>query len=214
MQFTNLFRYNGYDKELARRESSDGGGSCMLDSRYIIAYGLTTEESDYLRKCSEEIECEVLTARDFRDLMSTGHFLSVISADRLDKEAVVVLSEYFREVDGNLTIRLLLGQEVAGLTEAAHAEAFENFSELKGKLPELLSKASKKAKSAETTIHTLANIMQVRDLIENHPGITTHDLAKAIDKNEATIRRYIEILRIMRNQITYDSNRKTWSYRH
>ena len=137
MQFTNLFRYNGYDKELARRESSDGGGSCMLDSRYIIAYGLTTEESDYLRKCSEEIECEVLTARDFRDLMSTGHFLSVISADRLDKEAVVVLSEYFREVDGNLTIRLLLGQEVAGLTEAAHAEAFENFSELKGKLPEL-----------------------------------------------------------------------------
>lgn len=166
----------------------------MLDSRYIIAYGLTTEESDYLRKCSEEIECEVLTARDFRALMSTGHFLSVISADRLDKEAVVVLSEYFRE--------------------AAHAEAFENFSELKGKLPELLSKASKKAKSAETTIHTLANIMQVRDLIENHPGITTHDLAKAIDKNEATIRRYIEILRIMRNQITYDSNRKIWSYRH
>lgn len=75
----------------------------MLDSRYIIAYGLTSEESDYLRKCSEEIECEVLAAGDYRDLMTTGHFLSVISADKLDKETVVVLWEYFREVDGNLT---------------------------------------------------------------------------------------------------------------
>ena len=53
MQFTNLFRYNGYDKELARRECNNGGGCCMLDSRYIITYGLTDKESDYLRKRSK-----------------------------------------------------------------------------------------------------------------------------------------------------------------
>lgn len=76
-----------------------------------------------------------------------------------------------------------------------------------------MSKASKKAKSAETTIRTLANIMQIRDLIENHPEITNHDSAKAIDKNEAAIRRYIEILKIMGDQIDHEINWKTWSCR-
>ena len=65
-----------------------------------------------------------------------------------------------------------------------------------------MSKASKKAKSAETTIRTLVNIMQIRDLIENQE-ITNHDSAKAID-NEAAIRRYIEILRIMGDQIAHE----------
>lgn len=185
----------------------------MLDSRYISAYGLTSEEIDYLRKCSEGIKCELLTVGDYRDLMSTGHFLSIITTERLDKEAVVVLSEYFREVDGNLTKVILVGPVVDGLTEAAHAEAFENFAELKDKLPGLLSKASQKAKSDGATIHTLSNIIHIRDLIEKNPETTTQKLAKAIDKNEAAIRRYIEILRIMGNQIDYDPNRKTWSCR-
>lgn len=185
----------------------------MLDSRYISAYGLTSEEIDYLRKCSEGIECELLTVGDYRDLMSTGHFLSIITTERLDKEAVVVLSEYFREVDGNLTKVILVGTVVDGLTEAAHAEAFKNFAELKDKLPGLLSKASQKAKSDGATILTLSNIIHIRDLIEKNPETTTQKLAKAIDKNEAAIRRYIEILRIMGNQIDYDANRKTLSCR-
>lgn len=39
MQFTNLFRYNGYDKELARRECNNGGGCCMLDSSASVVEG-------------------------------------------------------------------------------------------------------------------------------------------------------------------------------
>ena len=101
---------------------------------------------------------------------------------------------------------------MSGLTETAHAESFENFTDLKGKLPALLSKANKKAKSAENMIHTIANVMSVLELIENHPKITTLDLAKAIDRNEAAIRRYIEILRVMGNQITYDPKKKTWQF--
>ena len=53
----------------------------MLDSRFIVAYGLTDEELDYLRECSEGLDFAVLMTGDYRDLMSIGHFLSVISAE-------------------------------------------------------------------------------------------------------------------------------------
>lgn len=184
----------------------------MLDSRFIVAYGLTEEEVDYLRECSEGMEFAVLMAGDYRDLMSIGHFFSVISPEKLDKEAFVLLSEYFREVDGNLTKVILVGPGISGFKETAHAESFDNFTDLKGKLPALLSKANKKAKSAENMIHTISNVMKVREFIKNHQKITTLDLAKAIDRNEAAIRRYIEILRIMGNQITYDPKKKTWKF--
>lgn len=186
----------------------------MLSSKNIVTFGLTESQNRIIEDHLKSLECSLTALKDYRDLTDTRSFLSLINAEALDEEAVREIIAYYTEVDGGLTEMVILASHGDALSRASHAQVFPDFFNLEAALDPVLQKAHARAKKEENTIHNISHVLAILREIRNHPGITTMQLSERIDRNSAAVRRYIEALRVMGEDIVYDGKSKSWRLRN
>lgn len=180
----------------------------MLDSNYAITFGLTESQNKIVRIHLKEMECGLVEAADYEALMDAGYFMSIVSRNALDEEACRKLTAFYTELDGNLTERIMIADQPDRLSEASRAIVFRDFEELEPELGKILEKAHKKAKKEENTISNLSDVFTILREIRRHPGITAEELSEKIHRNHAAVRRFVEVLRVMGEEIAYDWEKK------
>lgn len=185
----------------------------MLNSSHVVTFGLTESQNRIIQDHLKPLECSLAVARDYHDLTNSGYFLSVVNAEDLDEDAVRKLIDFYTEVDSGLTEKVILSPGADALSRASHGQIFLDFSSLETVLETVLRKAHTRAKKEENTIHNISSAFGTLREIRNHPGITTVHLSEKINRNPSAVRRYIEALRVMGEDIVYDEKSKSWTLR-
>lgn len=182
----------------------------MLDSSHILTLGLTDRQNRIIQDHLESLDCTLSVAKDYHDLTDSHYFISVVNTQVLKEDSIRNLTEYYTEVDGSLTEKVILAPGDDALSRASNAQVFPDFATFEAILGSVLQKAHTRAKREENTIHNISSVLVILREIRNHPGMTTADLAEKISRNDAAVRRYIEALRMMGEPILYDEKTKSW----
>lgn|GEM_PF-2404090 len=186
----------------------------MLNSNFILTVGLSEDDVGSVEYFSGGRDCETIESDDYRKLMNSDYFVSIIDQANLDEDTHKELVQFYTEVDSNLSLKIIITEHPGELVKVSHALIFKNFDELSNELGTILGKAHNKAKKDENTIRNFTYSMKVLNQIQEHPGISTATLAHEIDRTENATRRFIEILRVSGEKIDYDTVNKCWSVRH
>ena len=89
-------------------------------------------------------------------------------------------------------------------------KCFESFDALNGELKYLLLSAHKTAKGLHDFSSRLALAIRILKLIEQHPGITSGELAETVEISRRSVQRYIETLRMAGEWVEYDTSLRGW----
>lgn len=185
----------------------------MLSSKNVVTFGLTESQNRIIEDHLEPLKCSLTVLKDYRDLADTGYFVSLVDTKALDEEAIKDLITFYTEVDGGLTEKVLLTPQADALSRASHGQIFPDFPTLEEVLDPVLQKANARARKEENTIHNISHVLTILREIHDHPGITTMQLAERIARNPAAVRRYVEALRVMGEDIVYDGKSRSWRLR-
>lgn len=183
----------------------------MLNTSHVVTFGLTESQNRIIEDHLKPMKCSLAAAKDYHDLIDSGYFLSVVNPERLEEVAVGELIAFYTEVDGGLTEKIMLSPRADRLSRASQGQIFPDFSSLEAVLVTVLQKAYTRARKEENTIHNISSAFGILREIRNHPGITTLELSEKTDRNPSAVRRYIEALRLMGEDIVYDGNSKSWN---
>ena len=74
----------------------------------------------------------------------------------------------------------------------------------------ILLDAVKSDKKYESYSEIISQIIRVLSEIRKHPGISSAQLAKIIERNPRTVQRYIATLNCAGEIVQYDSKKKGW----
>lgn len=186
----------------------------MLNSNMILTVGLSEDDANSVEGYLSGQSSEIIESDDYRKLMNSDYYVSIMDQANLDEDTHKELVQFYSEVDSNLTLKIIITEHPGELVKVSHALVFKNFEDLSSELADILVKAYIKAKKEENTIRNFAYSMMIFEHIQEHPGITTAELAHRIDRTENAARRFIEILRTSGKKIDYDMKNKGWSVRH
>lgn len=182
----------------------------MLSSKHVCTFGLSEDENRRVCECIKNVNCSLVAAGSCADLVASDFYACVIDVSRLGETERAELSEYYREIDGNLTQIVLISDGRSSLAQDLHAKIFANFAGAEGEICELLYKAYHKAKKSENTIRDYSMSLLLYREIESHPGITTSLLAQKTGAEHPAIRRFVEVLRVMGKVTAYQDSDGVW----
>ena len=182
----------------------------MLSSKYVCTFGLTEDENRRVCRFIKNVNCSLVKAGSGAELAASDFYAAVVHVKGLDETARTELAEYYHEIDGNLTQIILIGDGRDALAHDLHAKIFANFEEAENEIGELLYKAYQKAKKSENTIRDYALSLLLYQEIHACPGITTALLAQKTGEEQAAVRRYTEILRVMGKITVYRNADGIW----
>ena len=186
----------------------------MLNSNIILLVGLSEEDAGGFDYFLSGQSSEIIESDDYRKLMNSDYYVSIMDQANLDEDTYKELVQFYTEVDSNLTLKIIITEHPGELVKVSHALVFNSFEDLSNELSDILVKAYIKAKKEENTIRNFANSMMIHEQIQEHPVISTAELAHRIDRTEDATRRFIEILRTSGKNIDYDMKNKGWSVHH
>jgi hypothetical protein len=182
----------------------------LLSSDYVITFGLTDSENQVIKNHLNDIKCELVTTDSYFDLINTNYFLSIINRKELNDNELKDLIEFYSEVDGNLSKRIILTKKTDTLTDVSNACVFLSFDDLEKDIDNILQKTYNKSKKAENNAASFSYAIVILSQIKKHTGIATSKLSKIINRTSPVVQRYIEALRIAGECIKYDKNSKGW----
>lgn len=182
----------------------------MLSSDYVITLGLTDSQNQIIKNHLKCVKCEVVNTNNYVDLITTNYFVSIINHKKLNDNELKDLIEFYSEVDGKLSLKIILTEKPDTLSDISNAYIFENFEDLEKDIDNILQKAYRKSKKAENNATSLSYAIMILSQIKKHPGTTTTELSKKIKRTSPVVQRYIEALCIAGECIEYDKKLKGW----
>ena len=184
----------------------------MEDKKVIVTFGINDKEFSYLEGIIDEKKIRIEKVKSPLDFISYNYFLSIGNLEKITELEMEKLQRFYKEIDGNLSQKIFLGNInkniIKKLTTVSIINSFEEFRTIS---EELVLKAYSKAKRAESNTETVLNILRLLNELNEENKLTTKELSIKLDKNENTVKRYINMLNLVGINITYDYNLNCWS---
>jgi hypothetical protein len=105
----------------------------------------------------------------------------------------------------------MIEQRRSTLATVAHAKVFASFDAFLNQAASILSSAYKKAKESENTIKNFTFPIILLNHLTKVQSASSYELSALIQRDESTVRRYMEVLRVSGEPITYDWNTRQWA---
>lgn len=182
----------------------------MVNSKYILTFGLTPHQQQTLADTLKEPRFELVTAQSAKQIIYGDYFALIIHRDSIPQEETESLQIFFSEIDGASTTKIFITSKEDALTESTNSILFSCFKEILPKVCEILKKAYDRAKRQESLTKSMSiSFFILNEIIEN-PGISTRAIAEKLKRSEAAVKRYIEELCMAGKTIYYDLALNGW----
>ena len=171
----------------------------------IMMYGLSADEMQMVMKASPE--SVFIYAEVWQDIVAIPANLVIANPEAINEEGKNALAEFYKEIEPSPE-SLILTNRCNVLSEINGIEINENlFLEENILRTTILRCLRENAKDVDFSRRLMISL-KIMKYICNHPGISTKELALALEISERSIKRYIETLRMAGAIIIYDS--KGW----
>jgi hypothetical protein len=186
----------------------------MLNSKFILSFGLSDKQNFDVNSYLINTKCQLIKVNTSKEFILTNHCLAIINCNILNDMDIQTLNRYYSEIDGGLTDIILISNDKKGLLLIDNTQLFRDFEAFQFKLDVIIKKAIRTAKFSENIIKNMLYADTILNALKQHNEITIDQLSAIINRKEKVVRRYIEVLRIMGNDIEYDGNVLKWIYKN
>lgn len=183
----------------------------MIDSTVAMAFGLSPSQFSTLKGYTDMIPCELVHIDTIDELIEARCFFTLIVPSAIHAKTENLVLRYFEEVDGNLKTIVMIEQRRSTLATVAHAKVFASFDAFLNQAASILSSAYKKAKESENTIKNFTFPIILLNHLTKVQSASSYELSALIQRDEPTVRRYMEVLRVSGKPITYDWDTRQWA---
>jgi len=174
----------------------------MFDINSIVVCGLSDKQVEIVKNSTNT---KVIREDNILEVVDLNYYLLIIDFSNYDSEEILTFLKYFDYIDSGLATVVMFDKQFSIL----NSRYYKSFKDIEDNLIELIDTSYKKAKTENNKIKNISYLLMILQKIENQ-HISTSDLAKLINKNENTVKRYIEVLKCNGYEIKYDYNRKVW----
>ena len=174
----------------------------MFDINSIVVCGLSDKQVEIVKNSTNT---KVIREDNILEVVDLNYYLLIIDFSNYDSEEILTFLKYFDYIDSGLATVIMFDKQFSIL----NSRYYKSFKDIEDNLIELIDTSYKKAKTENNKIKNISYLLMILQKIENQ-HISTSDLAKLINKNENTVKRYIEVLKCNGYEIKYDYNRKVW----
>ena len=171
----------------------------------IMMFGLSAEEMQKVMKASPE--SIYIYAEDWQDIVAVSADLVIANPDAINEEGQEVIAEYYKEIEPSPE-SLILTNRCNELTGIKSIEIYENLFLEENILRTTILRCLRETANDVGFSRRIMISLKVMKYICNHPGISTKELALAVEVSERSIKRYIETLRMAGADIIFEN--KGW----
>ena len=178
----------------------------------VFVYGITDEEFLIVVESLPNNKVHITDCSDcFTDILALPYIAVIINLDSLTQENIMDLNAFYGAI-GTYSEKIVFTKKHPILESLKNVKyiVFESKLEFEDKLKYILLDAVKSDKKYESYSEIISQIIRVLSEIRKHPGISSAQLAKIIERNPRTVQRYIATLNCAGEVIEYDSKRKGW----
>lgn len=171
----------------------------------IMMFGLSTEEMQKVMKVSPE--SIYIYAEDWQDIVAVSADMVIANPDAINEEGQEVIAEFYKEIEPSPE-SLILTNRCNELTGIKGIEIYENLFLEENILRTTILRCFRETANDVDFSRRIMISLKVMKYICNHPGISTKELALAVEVSERSIKRYIETLRMAGADIIFEN--KGW----
>lgn len=178
----------------------------------LMVYGFP-EKLEILEALLPCREAAILTANYVEDLITAPYFASIVNVEKLTEKKLRVLFDYYTDVSDPVETPILIGisKDAVPAPLSDIFITYDSFETARDHLKYDLLSAYRKQKKCIGFNRTITNALIVLYQIRKNPGISTEKLADLLELFKRTVQRYIELLRISGEYITYNTTLKGWT---
>lgn len=180
----------------------------MLNSKYLLVYGLSQEENSILSSLADgSIMASLAFSSEFEDIFNLDYSSLVLNLNSLALEEVEKYNRYLAEVDSASIEKILLSKNKT--YENSNCHVYETFQQMTLDFVDLVNKSTNRAKKTENTSKNIASVLSIYKALITGPK-STEELAKITTRDQAACKRFIELLNLSGITIKYDYAHKKW----
>ena len=173
--------------------------------KIIMMHGLSAEEMQKIMKASPE--SSYIYAEAWQDIMAIYANLIIANPDAINIEGKKAIAEFYKDIEPSPE-RLILTSKCNELNGIKGIEMYENLFMEENILKTTILRCLRENTNDVDFSRRLMLALKIMKYICNHPGITTKELADAIEISDRSVKRYIEALRVAGAIIVYEN--KGW----
>lgn len=166
----------------------------------IMMFGLTADEMQKVMKASPE--SSYIYAEHWQDIVAVYANLIIANPDAISEEGKAAIASFYKDIEPSPEY-LLLTKECNEFNGIKGIEMYDNiFFEDNILKTTILRCLRDTAKDVDFSRRIMLSL-KVMKCICNHPGISTKELALAVEISERSVKRYIDTLRMAGAMIEY-----------
>lgn len=187
------------------------GDYIIIPDGRIMTFGLDKVQNELVEAALPLKGYELYNTEVPADLIAISASALIINAEKLNKEELDMLFEYYSEV-GDCTDETVywIGFPEAPKYLRAVFKCYKCFEDFAVNIKYHLLTAHSKSKKAKEFSKKLSDCLMILSLIKSKPGIRTQEIAGKLEVSTRTVQRYISTLQVAGEWIDYDQTRRGW----
>jgi nitrogenase subunit NifH len=174
----------------------------MFDINNLVVCGLNDKQVEIIKQSTNT---KIIREDNIEKVIDLNYFMLIIDFSNYSSNEILNFLKYYKEIDSGLAAVIMFKKQF----NISNSRFYTSFKDIETNIIELIEKSYIKAKSENNKIKNISYLLTILKSIEME-NISTLDLSKLINKNENTVKRYIEVLKCNGYKIKYDYNRKVW----